>query len=276
MGRVSCLENAEKAALKEGILFPHLEEAYVSWYDTENGIGSSFIHPLLKSPSMRKVRDCNVVEPRDHEDPNYFGPGALRGDTIQPRCSHVTHIDLLESNVAEGIRDLIGAYKALRSFRIVHYGAIVSYEGFEPRKIFLSLPTQKQTLEAIWVDMEDDLPGGGDHDDEWMGSFHDFTALKFLLVGLDNLVGINEHGLPERELRDVLPSSLNALCLRVRGGDALDRILSELADLAVSETFPNMTAITLESFNPIDDPVNVAKTQSLQQKCRGRNFVSCL
>ncbi|KAJ5196723.1 hypothetical protein N7449_007202 [Penicillium cf. viridicatum] len=134
------------------------------------------------------------------------------------------------------MREWVQACKALKSFRVFHGAGVVSWDDFQPRKIYDSLSLQKSTLESIWVEAHEVVHG--DHDDEWLESFVGFTALELICASLPNLVGFDEHNLPVRELLNVLPSSLETLYLHVNEGGSFSGAIDQLAELATSESFP--------------------------------------
>jgi hypothetical protein len=265
----------QRAALEEEPIFPHLKEAYASWHDSENSFPSYYMDPFFKFPSMRKV-GCDMLAEDENRDDDGFdaesdGSELPKRDTLPPRCSNITDIDLQYSNAGEGMREWVQACKALKSFRIVG-GA--SVDTFYPRKFYESLSLQKSSLESIWVE-----PNDGayiDVHDEWMGSFIDFTALKLVCASLPNIVGFNELNLPVRRLQDVLPSSLETLYLSLGfNGDAnFDAAIDQLAELAISERFPRLAEIHLEYYD-IGKPENVARFEWLEERCQGAS-VLCL
>lgn len=86
-----------------------------------------------------------------------------------------------------------------------------------------------------------------DTDDEWMGSFVGFTALKLVCAPLPSLVGF-ERGLPVRNLRNVLPPMLETLYLSVNRDEVFSEAIVQLAELVASKSFPKLAAIHLEYY----------------------------
>ncbi|KAJ5822828.1 hypothetical protein N7447_005168 [Penicillium robsamsonii] len=257
----------QKAAIGSEPIFPHLEEAYVAYADTEGSFSSHYMDAFFKIPSMRKVSCFMLGENEDGDDEEYMpgsdDPRFPMQEIISPRCSNITDIDLEESNAAEGMRELVQACRALKSFRITHGGGQVSYDIYQPRKIYESLSLHKSTLESIWVEPND----AEDYDDEWMGSFVDFTALKVICAFFCNLVG-NDEGYDEmRKLRDVLPFSLEILYVSVEYDETFNIAIDQLAELTASESFPKLATIHLE-FHGLKIPENVARFECLEQRCQ--------
>ncbi|KUL92176.1 hypothetical protein ZTR_02560 [Talaromyces verruculosus] len=262
-----------KAAINGGACFPHLEEVNMCWYDTENAVASYQMHPFFKFPSVRKVSGWKVAEnakeEEDLEPDTTEIPGPteiLRGLSLPLRCSNVMDIDLSQTNAAEGMREWIRACKTLKSFRIIHGGACISYDDFQPRKLYNSLSMHKPTLEAIWVE-HDNYTSNRVNENEWMGSFVDFSALKFLRLSLYNLVGFKEQGSPTRKISDVIPSSLETLFLDIKWEDFCD-VLDDLAEIATSRKFPKIATFHIETCNELRSLEEGVKVQWLQQRCR--------
>ncbi|CEJ61839.1 hypothetical protein PMG11_10356 [Penicillium brasilianum] len=262
-----------KAAINEGACFPHLEEVNMCWYDTENAVASYQMHPFFKFPSVRKVSGWRVAENAKEEED--LGPDSteipdpteiLKDLSLPPRCSNVTNIDLSKTNAAEGMREWIRACKTLKSFRIIHGGACISFDNIQPRKLYNSLSLHKSTLEAIWVE-HDEYALDGHKDHEWMGSFVDFSALKFLRLSLYNLVGLKEQGSLKRKISDVISSSLDTLFLDIRWEDFCD-VLDDLAEIATSGKFPTIATVHIETYKQSSSPEEDVKVEWLQQRCQ--------
>lgn len=266
----------KKVAMNEGACLPHLEEVNMCWYDTENAVGSCQMHPFFKFPSVRKIggwkmveRDNEGEEDDDDDDDDEGEPDPyeiLQGFSLPPRCSNVTDIDLSQCNSFRGMRQWIQACKALKTFRIIHGGVLISYDDSQPQKLYSSLSLHKSTLEAIWVE-HDEQRGDGNNDNDWMGSFVDFSALKFLRIFFPNLVGLNDQCLPERNISDVIPSSLETLYLDI-DRDSFLGVLDDLAEMATSKKFSKLTTLHVDTFDVFKTPEGITKIEWLQEKCQ--------
>ncbi|KAJ5504781.1 hypothetical protein N7463_007655 [Penicillium fimorum] len=181
---------------------------------------------------------------------------------LSPKCWNITEVDLEESNPAEGAREWIQGCKALRSIRIVHGGGMIPDDAFQPSKTHELLSLQKSTLESLWVDNPDTYMWS---DDQWMESFVDFTALNVICASLASLVGVDELNVPVRKLPDVLPSSLETLCVAVDGDDSLNGAIDQLAELAASRNFSKLATIHLE-YNQFREPRNAMRLEWLEQR----------
>ncbi|KAJ5205542.1 hypothetical protein N7491_003830 [Penicillium cf. griseofulvum] len=269
------LNMLQRAATESEPMFPHLEEAYAAWYDTENAFSSHYMDSFFKFPSMRKVGCYMLAEYPNGDDDDAYVPGSEGSkvpirEMLPPQSSNITDIDLQESNAAEGMREWVQACKALKSFRISHGGGQISFHDFEPRKIYKSLSLHKSTLESVWVEAHD---GCGDYDDEWMGSFVNFTALRLICASFGNLVGLDEHGLHVQKLGNVLPSSLETLYISLDGDQNFNAAIDQLAELAASKRFPKLATIHLEYWN-FKEPENAARYEWLEERCQ-RASVLC-
>jgi hypothetical protein len=264
----------EKAAMNGGTCLPHLEKVNICWWDTENAVRSYQMHPFFKFPSVRKVsgwkfaenaKEEEEEEEEELEDFDRDPTEILKGFSLPPKCSNVTDIDLSQSNAGEGMQQWIQACKALKSFRIIHGGPVFSYDDAQPRKLYNSLSLHKSTLEAIWFEYDEQW-GDGENDNDWMGSFVNFSALRFLRLSLPNLVGLNEQGSLARKISDVIPSSLETLFLDIAWGGFFD-VLDDLVEIATSRKFSKIATFYIEGYN-ISEPEDVAKVELLQQRCR--------
>ncbi|KAJ6132686.1 hypothetical protein N7471_007901 [Penicillium samsonianum] len=268
-GSYYVLDMLEKVAIEEEPVFPHLKEAYAAWWDSEGGFQSHYMHAFFNFPSMRKVGCYMLKEYERHDDDEYEFESddseLPKRETLSQQCSNITDIDLQDSNAGEGMREWIQACKALKSFRVVHGAGVVSGDHFQPRKIYESLSLQKSTLESIWVEAHDGVYI--DTDDEWMGSFVGFTALKLICASLPNLVGFDDGNLPVRKLRGVLPSSLETLYVSVDREESFNRAIDQLVELAASKSFPKLAAIHLEYYH-LREPKNATRLEWLEQRCQ--------
>ncbi|KAJ6120342.1 hypothetical protein N7523_004622 [Penicillium sp. IBT 18751x] len=167
------------------------------------------------------------------------------------------------------MRKWVQACKVLRSFRIVHGAGVVSGDDFQPRKLYNSLSLQKSTLESIWIEAHD---GDMDTDDEWMGSFVDFTALKLICASLPNFVEFDDRNLPVRDLRNALPPDLETLYLSVSRDEVFNEAIVQLAELAASRSFPRLASRYLEYYL-LGKPGNIGKLDWLEQKCQNAGIL---
>jgi hypothetical protein len=277
------LDMFRKAARGQEPVFRHLEEVYATWWDdTEGSIPSHRMTSFFSFPSVRKVGCCCLGEDYDSDDDEYDSDNYESDDSIHqrrevplPQTSNITHLDLSNSNAGNGMRDWVQACKALKSFRLIHHGTLGRGENFRPRRLYESLSLHKSTLESIWAEPDEGVYI--EEQDDWMGSFADFSVLKTICLLLPNLVGFDGNKRPMRKLSDVLPHSLETLYLIINRDsdgngfpvDAMDHLI----ELASAEGFPQLAAIHIEA-SGIRDPGSLSKLQWTKRTCEeaGKSF----
>lgn len=274
------LDMLQKVTREQEPVFRHLEEVYANWWDGEEGsIPSHRMISFFSFPSVQKVGCCCLGEAYDSEDDEYDSDNYDSDDSIHlrrevplPQSSNIAHLDLANSNAGNGMRDWVQACKALKSFRLIHHGSLGRGENFKPRRLHESLSLHKSTLESVWAEPDDGVYI--DEEDDWMGSFADFSALKTICLLLPNLVGFDENKRPMRKLIDVLPRSLETLYLIInRDDEGLLDAMDQLVELATAEGFPNLVAIHIEEWM-IRNADSYAKLQSTKRTCEeaGKSF----
>lgn len=246
----------ERAASGKGPGFPYLDEAFGCWYDSENAADTFLMHPFLKMPAMRKLGGFSLEE--DVYRSNERQPSA-------PFSSGIVDIDLDRTNASHGMRHWIESCKALRSFRINHGGATVGDGNFNPRALYQSLLLHRKTLERIWIRSdEDNFP---DEDGPWMGSFAEFPALKLLHASLRGLALVDDEDEPGRELKDVLPPSLENLYLWDCDTELSGWAVEQMESLIGSQRLPKLKTLNFES-PKMQDPGHQRKLEQLGQQCQ--------
>jgi hypothetical protein len=267
------LDMLRRIAREQEPVFCHLEEVYATWCDdTEGFIPSNRMTSFFSFPSVRKLGCCCLGEDYESDGDEYDSDEYASDDSIHlrreaplPQSSNIIHLDLANSNAGNGMRDWVQACKALKSFRIIHHGALGRGERFQPRRLYESLSLHKSTLESIWA--EPDSGFHRDKQDDWMGSFADFSVLKTICLLLPNLVGFDENERPVRKLLDVLPHSLETLYLIInKESDGLLDVMEQLVELASAEGFPNLEAIHIEGWT-IQSAEAHAKLQWTKRAC---------
>lgn len=200
-----------KAALGDIQAFSKLEEAYISWHDTKNAVASSFLMPFFHFPSMRKLGGSKIAEYDPITESEFTGELA---ELPLIESSGITQIDFRGSNNTEaGMFHLIRSCKALKSFRLGYGGVMTSDDDFHPRALVRSLERHKTSLERLWVEIDCDMVT--EMEDEPIPSLTEFSVLKHLHIRLPDLLDFHQHGeaLPQNQLKDILPPSLNILYL---------------------------------------------------------------
>lgn len=222
-----------KAASEDVPVFPHLEEAYAAWYDTEGGADTALMLPFFNLPAMRKIGGYSLVDDYNSDDKQ-----------TMTRFSTITEIDLLNSNSYYGLRNWIGSCQALRRFRISCGGALVSDGEFDARAIHQSLQLHKTTLESVWICLNNEE----NVDNSEVGSFAEFAALKTLHVNVSllGLVAFDE-SMGSRQLTYLLPPSLENLFLCDCSSLYISETCKQLEDLINLGVVPNLMRLGLQS-----------------------------
>jgi hypothetical protein len=224
-------------------VFPHLEELFISWYDTENGIDAYRAIPFFSIPSLIKVSGSMVR-----------GGGAEDTPEKGARFSNVTDIDLDNSAVSDGLSAWINLCRELRSFRYMHGGGMISWDDLVPSAFGETLRPHAASLQRLWIEIEtQELENGGvDESEMWIGSLEDYTALKILgippaiLLDMENVSPGEE---VSRNLSNVLPRSLAFLCLTNCPEYELSWLPGQLEDMLRVKRCPDLKMLVVQTWD---------------------------
>ncbi|KAL2810733.1 hypothetical protein BJX63DRAFT_303885 [Aspergillus granulosus] len=252
---------------------PRLKKIRARWWDTENGLRSSYIFPFFRLPSLRTFNGVMIDDgtPYDKEDlrgeenpeddnlydesfeeyPDYETDpeGDFRFYPGSEDFSGVTHIQLEYSNTGKGFPDLIRACQKLVVF-IYEHGHCGNLDQLAPRRFYPSLCKHKSSLEelAICYDRWWDAVGE-EAERQFIGSFVEFRVLKRLRLRGDNLI-IRDGGGEEFEAAkmpgEMLPPSLETLTIEDFSACADPKgLMKQLKDLrnAVELQCPNLVSL---------------------------------
>ncbi|KAJ5815952.1 hypothetical protein N7447_008185 [Penicillium robsamsonii] len=240
-----------KAAKEDDTAFRRLADAFAESSDTENSIHASCMEPFFKFPAMRRIGGSAMVD-CDRED----------GEPRITPFSGVTDIDLDMTNTECGFGVWIESCKALKTFRLNIGGSMVS-DGPDIVSAPLrgSISLHKSTLEAFWICGESYQ--NPEDDDGWMGSFADFSMMKYLHISISMLAGLDENFEPTQDLVALLPPSLKTLFLCHCPHELLDWAVDQLERLVNSNCLPRLTSLGLEGWGPSE-----VEESSLGTMCR--------
>lgn len=188
-----------------------------------------------------------------------------------PRSSNITDLDFHANWL---LLDWALACKLLKSLRCTHSEWSDLHEAYNGRDLHQALSLHKASLESVWFEPTLPLPPVKFVDPDCLGSLADFTALKFLYAPIADLVGIDGNMNPMRQLKHVLPPSIQALYLRLDKGVSIE-ILTQLIG---SKELPNLSVVQLETgefearnnpyaIDQIYDRVPADKLEYLKLKC---------
>ncbi|RMJ23918.1 hypothetical protein PHISP_05225 [Aspergillus sp. HF37] len=253
-----------KVAFEDVPVFPHLEESYAAWYDTEGGADTSLMLPFFKFPAMRKIGGYTL-----RDDPN--------DKPAMTRLSTVTEIDLLNSNSFCGLRNWIGSCQPLRRFRITYDDPLVSpgepfsFGELDIRAIQQSLQLHKTMLESVWICLNNDenLYEGE------VGSFAEFTTLKTLHISVSplGLMVSDYESLVSRQLKYRLPPSLENLFLCDCSPLYISQTCKQLEDLINLGVVPNLMRLGLQSKRIHHAPRRQQDLEQLKHRCKEAGIV---
>ncbi|KAL1862295.1 hypothetical protein Plec18170_001120 [Paecilomyces lecythidis] len=212
-----------------------LNEVTALWYievwgygDINNAIGyhgseNTFDVTLLaKLPTVQVLRGRQVTLP-------VHKPGQI-SHQLQPGSSPITKLSISSSISEDGMVGLIRACKAIKHLRYTEYGMS---NGFRADSFCRSLPLTKESLEELWIDHGDHAYPYLDRENDWLGSFHDFSHLRKLHIRLANLFSWlpSTRTTPMQRLSSLLPSSIETLCITECRGEQGQALISQLVDL---------------------------------------------
>ncbi|KAF9884008.1 hypothetical protein FE257_002396 [Aspergillus nanangensis] len=220
-----------RAVSGEGPGFPHLDEAFGSWYDTENGANTTLMHPFLEFPAVRKLGGFSLEE-------NVHDSGQSRP------CS----------SISSRITDIEGQMR---------HTACVGYDDFNPRALYQSLLLHKNSLERIWLGSDEEPLSD---DNPWMRSFVDFSVLKTLKVSIKGIAFLDNEDEPTRQLTNVFPPSLENLYLWECDRELFGWAIEQLESLIDSEHLPKLTTLNFE-LPKMEDPDDQQKLEQLGRQC---------
>ncbi|KAJ0425630.1 hypothetical protein BJY00DRAFT_184515 [Aspergillus carlsbadensis] len=258
------------------VLFSRLRTLSARWYDTENGVSSSYLLPFFRLPSLREFNGVSITDgrPADEYELRGDGPpedcyyydedeepypeydedpeGYFRRYPGDEGFSNVTHITLSDSNSEHGFPDLIRACRRLVSFVYEHGERGGTLGWFAPRRFHGSLCKHKDWLEELTICYDNWACGHGDPlESEFIGSFKDFKTLKRLRLRGENIL-VREGKMPF----DLLPPSLESLLIEEFAADNGQNLLGQLRELrsVVELQCPNLVSLRVAGYSGETQP----------------------
>ncbi|GAD95152.1 conserved hypothetical protein [Paecilomyces variotii No. 5] len=216
-----------------------LNEVTALWYidisvydDNNNIIGYPSSEKTLdvtlfaKLPALQTLRGRQLTLP-------VHGPDQI-SHQLQPDSSPITTLSISSSISEDGILGLIKACKTVKYLRYTEYG---DRNGFHADSFRRSLPLTKESLEELWIDYGDHTYPYLDAENNWLGSFHDFSRLRKLHIRLANLfswrpsTASHARTTPKQRLTSLLPPAIETLCITECMGEQGQALVSQLEDL---------------------------------------------
>ncbi|KAJ9313182.1 hypothetical protein DTO271D3_6611 [Paecilomyces variotii] len=215
-----------------------LNEISALWYadfdddDSDGGFPSSErtfdITQFAKLPALQTLRGHQITLPPVH------GGGADQELSLQLRSSPITKLNISSGTSEDGMLGLIMSCKAIKYLRYTEYSLPADFRADCFRR---SLPLTKESLEELWIDYCDYGYPYHDRENDWIGSFQDFSHLRKLHIRLPNLFSWSPsttrhpHTTPVQQLTNLLPPSIETLCITECLGDRGHALVSQLEDL---------------------------------------------
>ncbi|KAJ9194726.1 hypothetical protein DTO164E3_7147 [Paecilomyces variotii] len=207
---------------------------HVEYYedDSDGVFHSSYvafdITQFAKLPALQTLRGHQIAFPPVH------GGGADQELSLQPGSSPITKLNISSGMSEDGLLGLIKSCKAIKYLR---YTEFTPAAGFRPDCFRRSLPLTKGSLEELWIDYGDYSYPYYERENDWIGSFQDFSRLRKLHIRLPNLFSwsprttSHPHIVPMQRLTSLLPPSIETLCITECIGDQGHALVSQLEDL---------------------------------------------
>ncbi|KAJ9236340.1 hypothetical protein DTO166G5_4102 [Paecilomyces variotii] len=215
--------------------------------------------PFFKLPAMRALHLSGVHEAhvdRFEKYRDFWIPLSL-----EPGCSPVREIIVNNSNCKHGMAEFIASCANLERFEYQHRNQALyerTYLSYRCHPFHTALLTQKHSLQVLrlndigiakWVLYEEaDNPEARRH--AWFGSLADFTTLRELRMPVRNLLQSTKGQEPNQSLVEILPPSIEYLCLAKTDMIEYTMLESQLRRLldVRGKQFPNLQKIVLQLF----------------------------
>ncbi|GIJ91852.1 hypothetical protein Asppvi_010827 [Aspergillus pseudoviridinutans] len=256
-----------EAAEAENSVFPYLEEVWAAHCDTEGGTEAEVMLPFFRFPAMRKLGGFMLHTWLGAEEPS--DRILLKG--LEMGSSNITDIDLKNTCAPNGLQNWIRTCKMLETFRLSDGGVNVAENVTNWGKIYRDLCHHKTTLQAISLSDDPDTLEEEQDREVFMGSFADFTSLRILRVPCTGLAQLDDQERPMGRLVELLPSSLEILCICDAHRPSLEWTVDQCECLVNSDAFPNLESICIES-NAMTVPNDICKIEALQRRCEKKDI----
>lgn len=207
------------ASLNRSYPLQHLEKLTITTGDVFDHTPARQLAPFLNLPAMRALHLSGVHNERDEEYTDLWTSLGLK-----PGSSSVREIILEHSNCRTGLAESIALCANLERFEYQHHNSAVheeSYWSYRCHPFHAALLTQKNSLRVLRlndVGVTKNLTYNDSDIEEfqrqaWLGSLVDFTVLQELRMPVRNLLASKNGQEPTQSLLEILPSSIEYLCL---------------------------------------------------------------
>ncbi|GIK06152.1 hypothetical protein Aspvir_001795 [Aspergillus viridinutans] len=199
----------------------------------EGMIGLKKILPFVYLPSLRMF-SAQLVKDFDRVLPE-----------MKNGASSVTHLELRQSITRTGFERLIRLCTGLKSFKYYYEPGPFTFE--RTATVIAHLQMRKDTLETLCLDSDSySMLQGFERQHQWVGSLREFRKLRNLQLQMVHFFHHDQH-LPPRRLVDLLPSSLETLCISGWWRENETIMLAEMTDLVhARDEFPHLSEMTIQ------------------------------
>ncbi|KAF7156389.1 hypothetical protein CNMCM6106_009656 [Aspergillus hiratsukae] len=198
-------------------------------------IGLKKILPFVYLPSLH-VFSAQMVK-----DFEWFLPETKKG-----LCSStVTHLELRQSTTRAGFARLIKLCTGLRSFKYYYEPGPFMFE--RTATVIAQLETRKETLETLCLDSDSySMLQGFERQHQWVGSLRGFWRLRNLQLQMVHFFHDGQL-LPPRRVVDLLPPSLETLCISGWWRENEAVMLAEMISLVhARDEFPHLSEVVIK------------------------------
>ncbi|KAJ9299845.1 hypothetical protein DTO271G3_2729 [Paecilomyces variotii] len=259
VGAVTKIANKTTSLLDRPFPLQHLEKLTIRADDVHDENPVCDFAPFFKLPAMRALHLKAVHEEpmeRSEQYRDFWIPLSL-----EPGCSPVRELIVNDSNCRHGMAEFIASCANLERFEYQHRNQALfqdTYLSYRCHPFHAALLTQKHSLQVLrlndigitkWVSYDEaDIQEARRH--AWFGSLADFTALRELRMPVRNLLQSTKGQEPNQSLVEILPPSIEYLCLAkidMIEYTMLESQLRRLLDVR-GKRFPNLQKIVLQLF----------------------------
>ncbi|KAF3384278.1 hypothetical protein F1880_003160 [Penicillium rolfsii] len=252
------LEWMARIAEKESFGLLKLRHFGVVCSGVDGGLTSSNLLPILQIPSLRSFYGYMICDSgssdEDYAEDQGFDAASYMPHNLQ--CSKITHIHLKSSCSRRGFADLIGAPRSLESFILEHSDNPNSAgdEGMYLSRYYPPLHRHRETLRKLTLidECTNHYTAYHSYDDDYVGSFAEFSALKELRLHLSHILdwdpGSNRHDTSMRDFSHVFPKSLQRLVLDGLETQHTTKLVETFKDLFFGEKYscPNLNYLEVK------------------------------
>ncbi|THC92301.1 hypothetical protein EYZ11_008221 [Aspergillus tanneri] len=248
--------------------FPSLSEVYVDWDRENTSICHKHLVPFFLLPSMRRFYAYNL------RGGSGYGFDEISNSTETAGTSSITHIEIDGCDGQWDLLKVISFCKNLQSFKYNHRGC----QGFDPHAIYRALLPFSETIETVWLDIQERFPRHGDNHlcDDPLPSFRNFTALKTLHLRMNSLsIFAPRSGEDHSDISfaQTLPPSIETLQVAETGNPSDLQILAQKLQHHVDHDLDSTPTLAQIDFRPsLNSPETSEFLENMARVCAKANI----